>query len=250
MRVAILGGSGIESLPELEIKKRHDVMTVWGKPSTTITAGILNQVEVLFLPRHGLGHSIPPHKINYRAHLRAIVELGAEAIIATTAVGGIEPGSEPGAIVIPHQLIDYTYGREHTYFDDSQGSMKHIDFTEPYSSGLRQALIGAAGIVGLSVRDTGTYGSTQGPRLETAAEIHRLALDGCTIVGMTGMPEAALARELGVDYANISLVVNRAAGCGDESISMASIGRELTRGADKVRAVISTATSLVARQSN
>lgn len=250
MRVAIVGGSGIESLPELEVKNRYDVMTVWGKPSTTITAGVLNQIEVLFLPRHGLGHSIPPHKINYRANLRAITELGAEAIIATTAVGGIEPESEPGTIVIPHQLIDYTYGREHTYFDSSQGSMEHIDFTEPYSSKLRRALIGAAEIVGLSAQKTGTYGATQGPRLETAAEIRRLALDGCTIVGMTGMPEAALARELGVDYANISLVVNRAAGCGDKSISMASIGRELTRGADKVRAVISAATVLVARKSN
>ena len=245
MRVAILGGSGIDNFPGLEVKKHHDVMTTWGKPSTVIVAGVLNKVEVLFLPRHGPEHSIPPHRINYRANLSALVELGADAVLATTAVGGIEPESGPGTIVIPHQLIDYTYGRAHTYFDNCHGPTNHIDFTEPYSSELRKGLISAAEAVSVRARNTGTYGATQGPRLETAAEIRRLAYDGCTIVGMTGMPEAALARELRVDYANISLVVNRAAGCGQDSISMADIEQELMRGMDKIRTIISTATTLV-----
>lgn len=246
MKLAIIGGSGLYELAALGLTDEHRVMTAWGEPSGPITSGTLHGTPVLFLARHGPGHRHPPHKINYRANIAALDELGATAIVGTAAVGGI--GVATGAIAVPDQLIDYTWGREHTYFDGSQASPEHVDFSEPYTSWLREALLDAARTSGIVAVDGGVYGTTQGPRLESAAEIDRLERDGCTLVGMTGMPEAALARERGLDYANLSLVVNAAAGRAHGPITMDDIERELADGMRAVRAIIaSLAGSLAGR---
>lgn len=235
MKVALIGGSGLYDFEKIERVSVRRITTTWGEPSAPVTCGTLNGTEVMFLPRHGPSHRIPPHLVNYRANVAALAELGADAIVGTAAVGGIGPAT--GSIVIPDQIIDYTYGREQTFSDGSQPQPQHIDFTEPYSNTLRENLIAAATSAGIPVTSTGVYAATQGPRLETAAEIDKLERDGCTLVGMTGMPEAALARELQIDYANISLVVNAAAGRSDGPITMLEIERELAAGIVHVRAV-------------
>ena len=183
---------------------------------------------MVFLARHGDGHTIPPHRINYRANLWALKEAGATAVLGVAAVGAIA-GAAPGDLVLPHQLIDYTHGREATYFDGADGRVEHVDFTQPYSPELRAKCLAAARAAGIALADGGVYGAMQGPRLETAAEIDRMARDGATLVGMTGMPEAALARELGLPYATIAVVVNHAAGRGDSAtaVSMDAIARVL-----------------------
>jgi 5'-methylthioinosine phosphorylase len=246
MKLAVIGGSGFGEFAGLERIRSHRTMTPWGEPSAAVTACVLNGVDLLFLPRHGAGHHLPPHRINYRANVGALARLGADTIVATAAVGGIAATATPGVVVMPDQLIDYTRDREHTYFDGSQSQPQHVDFTQPYSPALRDKLSAAAASAGVSMLEQGVYATTQGPRLETAAEIDRLERDGCTIVGMTGMPEAALARELGIDYANLSLVVNAAAGRAAGPITMQSIERESSRGMAKIRAIIDAFTRLFA----
>ena len=246
MKLAIIGGSGLDEFAGLELSQSHRTITAWGRPSAAVKSGILNGVELLFLPRHGAGHRLPPHRINYRANIGVLADSGAEAIVATSAVGGIATEAVPGVVVIPDQLIDYTSDREHTFFDGSQSEPEHVDFAHPYSSALRDKLVAAAVSADIRVLDSGVYGATQGPRLETAAEIDRLRRDGCTIVGMTGMPEAALAREFGIDYANLSLVVNPAAGRCSEPITMHSMMRELSRGMAKLRSIIDALTCILA----
>jgi 5'-methylthioinosine phosphorylase len=236
VKLALIGGSGLYALDGLREVTTRRVMTTWGAPSAAVTCGLLHGIELLFLPGHGAAHHLPPHLVNYRANVSALAELGAEAIVATAAVGGITAAT--GALVVPRQLIDYTWGREHSYADGSQASPLHVDFSEPYSPPLRARLLAACRAARVAAIDGGVYGVTQGPRLETAAEIDRLARDGCSIVGMTGMPEAGLARELGLDYANLSLVVNPAAGRADGAIAMAAIERELATGMATVRRVI------------
>jgi len=238
MKLGVIGGSGLYDLPGLKDVTRSQVMTAWGAPSAALTRGRLHGVELFFLPRHGSHHHLPPHLINYRANIAALADAGVNAIVATAAVGGIEYAAGTGVIVVPHQVIDYTYGREHTYSDGTQAHPQHVDFSAPYTADLRAALIAAAWDAGIAVREQGIYAATQGPRLESAGEIDRLERDGCTIVGMTGMPEAALARELGIDYANISLVVNPAAGRAKGEITMADIERELSNGMGRIRTVI------------
>lgn len=238
MKLALIGGSGLYALDDLRERREHRVMTTWGAPSAAVVSGRLHGVELLFLPRHGVHHHLPPHQINYRANLAALAELGAMAIVATAAVGGIAHEARTGAIVVPHQLIDYSWGRDHTYADGSQAQPLHVDCTEPYTPQLRERLLAACAAAGVPAIAHGVYGVTQGPRLETAAEIDRLERDGCTIVGMTGMPEAGLARELGIDYANISLVVNPAAGRAAAAITMADIERELHEGMARVRRIV------------
>jgi 5'-methylthioinosine phosphorylase len=235
MKLALIGGSGLYEFEALEDRSERRVATAWGEPSASITCGSLHGIEVLFLPRHGQQHGLPPHLVNYRANIAALADLGASAIVATAAVGGIGPTT--GSIVLPDQIIDYTYGREHTYSDGSQAQPCHVDFTEPYSAALRTRLIDAASIAKIPLIESGVYGATQGPRLETAAEIDRLERDGCTLVGMTGMPEAALARELALEYANVSLVVNAAAGRADGPITMTEITHQLAQGMDSIRAI-------------
>lgn len=213
IETAVIGGTGLYQLDGLTEIERRCLDTPWGEPSSEIIVAELKGKPIAFLARHGLSHTIPPHKVNYRANLWALKECGVKNIIAVAAVGGITEKMLPEAIVIPDQLIDYTYGRKHTYFEENLQSVIHIDLTEPYSALVRKRLIAAAKKLSFSVESSGVYAATQGPRLETAAEIERLKRDGADIVGMTGMPEAALARELDIDYACCALVVNWAAGC-------------------------------------
>lgn len=233
-RYAIIAGTGFETLKELEISNQHRVATAWGKPSAPIMEGRLGNVEVLFLSRHGTDHGLAPHEINYRANVAALKDLGAEAVLAVYTVGGITTRTQvPGTLVIPDQLIDYTWGRAQSY--SMPGEVIHVDFTEPFDTALRARLVSAARIVAsesgpsVPVVDGGVYAATQGPRLETAAEVDRLERDGCDIVGMTGMPEAGLARELDLPLGGIALVVNPAAGRGgismDEIRAVAAAGR-------------------------
>jgi len=228
--LGIIGGSGLTALAGLHVLRRQVVQTPWGEPSGPLVVGEFAGREIFFLPRHGQPHAIPPHRINYRANLCALHENGVRRVVAVNAVGGISAALGPGALVIPDQIIDYTWSRSHTYFESGLDQVTHADFTTPYNGEMRNLLLSAAKELGLSVHASGTYGATQGPRLETAAEITRMERDGCHIVGMTGMPEAALARELGVEYAAICVVANRAAGKSAEPITMDLIRRNLDQG--------------------
>jgi 5'-methylthioadenosine phosphorylase len=241
---AIIGGSGLTRLSTLTVERREVVRTPFGEPSGALTYGRLSGHDVLFLPRHGYGHTIPPHQINYRANLWALREAKVEGVIAITSVGGIRDAFGPGVLVVPDQIIDYTHGRQHTFFEGPESSIgvavSHIDFTWPYAQTLRERLLAAARTAGEAVHDGGVYGSTQGPRLETAAEIRRMEHDGCDLVGMTGMPEAALARELCLDYACLSVVVNHAAGKGDSAtaIPVDALGDVMARAIDRVHRIL------------
>jgi 5'-methylthioadenosine phosphorylase len=234
---AIIGGSGLAKLSALEAPRRRVMRTPYGEPSGALTFGRLAGTEVVFLARHGYGHTIAPHEINYRANMWVLKDLGVEGVFALASVGGIRDDLGPGTLVIPDQIIDYTHSRKSTFFEGSGTPVTHVDFTQPYSGKLRQRLVQAAGRVGESVVDGAVYGCTQGPRLETAAEIGRLHRDGADLVGMTGMPEAALARELELDYACLAVVVNHAAGRGTsrQRIEMGELEEVL--GETMVRAV-------------
>lgn len=221
--LGIIGGSGLARLEALQVDREEIVDTPYGAPSAALTFGQLNDSPVIFLPRHGAAHSIPPHCVNYRANLWAMKHAGVARVVGVAAVGGITPAMAPGSLCVPDQLIDYTWGRQHTLHEGSPEGVTHIDFTTPYCETLRNDLLHAAEQSRLVVLDGGTYAATQGPRLETAAEIQRLERDGCDVVGMTGMPEASLARELGLCYASLALSVNWAAGKTEGPISMTEI---------------------------
>lgn len=236
--IAIIGGTGVTQLDGLSIEHSIAVETPFGLPSADVVTGRYHGREILFLSRHGHPHRIPPHQINYRANIWALRQSGASAILAIAAVGGIRQDMVPSALAIPDQIIDYTYGRRHTFFEDDLAQVVHIDFTHPYSASLRRGLLSAARSAGIAVIDGGTYGATQGPRLETAAEIARMERDGCALVGMTGMPEASLARELQLDYACCALVANWAAGKSAGEISMAEIEAHLTEGMNHVAVLL------------
>jgi len=203
-----------------------------------LTFGHLCGKEVVFLARHGYGHTIPPHMVNYRANIRALRETGVERLIAVAAVGGISADLEPGHLVIPNQIIDYTYGRYNTFFEEGLERVTHVDFTEPYSEVLRRNIIEACRAGGIEICSHGVYGATQGPRLETAAEIDRMERDGCTLVGMTGMPEAVLARELDLSYVTCAVIANKAAGRGAGPISMDEIEVHIQNGMQSVRLML------------
>jgi len=228
--IGIIGGSGLTRLDALKVTRREVVNTPYGDPSAPLLFGELDGLEVVFLPRHGSNHSIPPHRVNYRANIWALHQTGVHEVVGMAAVGGIADNMGPGVLCIADQLIDYTYGRSHTFFEDDLTSVTHIDFTEPYCAALRSKLCKAAHKTQIEVVEQGTYGATQGPRLETSMEISRMARDGCDLVGMTGMPEAGLARELDLCYANLSLVVNWAAGLGEGPITMQEIEKHLSDG--------------------
>lgn len=212
--LAIIGGTGMTQLACLEISHRQIMRTPYGEPSGPLTFGKIGDNKVVFLARHGYGHTIPPHAVNYRANLWALHSLNLSRVIAVASVGGIRADFTPGMTAIPDQIIDYTYGRKYTYYEGIDRPVTHIDFTEPYCQIMRKCLLDAAKWANEKVIDGGVYGATQGPRLETVAEINRLERDGVDMVGMTGMPEAALARELGLCYATIAVVANYAAGRG------------------------------------
>lgn len=243
--LAIIGGSGLSRLTSLEVTRRQVLRTPYGEPSSPATFGRLAGREVVFLARHGYGHTLAPHEINYRANLWALRELGVREVVAVNSVGGIAAGMAPGTLVVPDQVIDYTSGRRHTFFEGADQPVVHIDFTWPFAEPLRQSLLTAAQPSGQAIVAGGVYAATNGPRLESAAEIARLARDGATLVGMTGMPEAALAREAGLDYAMLALVANWAAGCGDSAraISLERLDQVLEAGMDRVRALIAACAS-------
>lgn len=228
--VAIIGGTGVAKVQGLEIIHRQVVHTPYGAPSGPFIIGKLFGKTVLFLARHGAGHSIPPHQINYRANIWALRHLGVRSVIAVAASGGIHPDLEPEDLVIPHQIIDYTWGRKHTFFEGGLGRVSHIDFSDPYCEELRKTLIDASAELGYKVHPHGVYGATQGPRLETVAEIDRMERDGCDVVGMTGMPEAALARELNLCYAAVAIIANKAAGRGPAELTIEDIQACLEKG--------------------
>ncbi|UTW45961.1 S-methyl-5'-thioinosine phosphorylase [bacterium SCSIO 12696] len=237
-KMAIIGGTGLTQMPELQIHHSRTVTTQYGSPSSPLLCGQLGGADVVFLARHGSSHNIPPHCVNYRANMAALKQEGVAAVIAVNAVGGIRSDMGAGALVVPDQIIDYTWGRQHTYSDGPDAPLEHVDFTQPYTEPLRQQLLSALQAEGVAGIDGGVHGVTQGPRLESAAEIDRLEKDGCDLVGMTAMPEAALARELGLDYACLALVVNPAAGRSVDTISMADIQAVLEQSIPKIRRVL------------
>lgn len=219
--LAVIGGTGVYKLADLQDVQAHDVDTRFGAPSGPVRVGLLGGQRVAFLARHGEGHSVPPHKINYRANLQALKDLGATRVLALNTVGGITDACGPRVLACPDQLIDYTWGRVSTICEEPGTDVLHVDFGDPYTHLLRQQILAAARATGVALVDGGCYGATQGPRLETRAEIRRMRRDGCDLVGMTGMPEAGLAREMGLEYACLAIVANWAAGCGtDEEITM------------------------------
>ena len=236
---AIIGGTGLTQLPGLTLDEELQIETPWGAPSAPVLKGRYAGKSVLFLARHGHPHRIAPHQVNYRANLWALQQAGAESILAVNAVGGIHSAMGGGHLCVPDQIIDYTYGREHTFFEgEDLEHVTHIDFSYPYDEALRHELNEALSVLGFEHSPAGVYGATQGPRLETVAEIARMERDGCDIVGMTGMPEASLARELNLPYACLALVVNPAAGKSSGIITMAEIEAELVGGMDKVKQVL------------
>lgn len=238
--LGIIGGTGLTQLSNLEVTHRQIVRTPYGDPSGALTFGQLNRCDVVFLARHGYGHTIPPHEVNYRANLWALHSQGVTRVVSVASVGGIRADLVPGALALPDQLLDYTWGRKHTFFDGPDKPVTHVDFTHPYCEKLRGQLLQAAKAVGQALVNNGVYAATQGPRLESAAEINRLERDGADMVGMTGMPEAALAREIGLRYAALAVVVNHAAGRGDSSdeIHMDKINAVLQASMVKVRALL------------
>ncbi len=244
--LGVIGGSGLNELPEAGITESHTINTPFGEPSAPLRQGQLAGCRILFLARHGVPHHIAPHCINYQANIWALKQQGVTDIIAINAVGGITEFADTGAISVPSQLIDYSYGRAHTYFSGKgieglkgfDQELKHIDFTKPFHSSLRKNILQAASTVGVSCHDSGTYACTQGPRLETAAEITRLERDGCDVVGMTAMPEAGLAAELGMNYAMICLVVNKAAGKSDQPLTMEAMTQVMAKGMISVKAIL------------
>jgi 5'-methylthioinosine phosphorylase len=238
--LAIIGGSGLSQLGNLEVKQRKVSRTPYGEPSGALTFGRIADCDVVFLARHGYGHTIAPHEVNYRANLWALKDAGASEVISVVSVGGIRNDTWPGTLLLPHQIIDYTWGRAATFFEGAGVPVNHIDFTEPYSRTLRQRLLEAAARCGETLADGGVYAATQGPRLESAAEVSRLERDGADIVGMTGMPEASLAREISLEYAAIAVVANYAAGKGDSThaIPLDKIGAVLEEAMGRVRRII------------
>ena len=238
--LAVIGGSGLSQLANLDVSHREVLRTPYGEPSGAVTFGQICGRPVAFLARHGYGHTIPPHEVNYRANIWALAQRGAAAIFSVASVGSIRADLKPGDIVIPHQIIDYTWGRKSTFHEGPDCTLTHIDFTEPYDRALRERLIAAAAATGIPVSLGAVYAATQGPRLETAAEINRYERDGVDVVGMTGMPEAALAREIGLPYAAISVVSNYAAGRADSAagISFAAIEGVLVESMGRVRTII------------
>ena len=238
--LAIIGGSGLTQLSSLDVTRRLAVRTPYGEPSGALTFGRIAGADVVFLARHGYGHTIPPHEVNYRANIWALREQDVEGVVSVASVGGVRDDMRPGAIAVPHKIIDYTWGRKNTFFEGGDQPVMHIDFTEPYSAPLRGRILVAARACSEAVIDNAVYAACQGPRLETAAEIDRLERDGADVVGMTGMPEAALAREAGLAYATIAVVANFAAGRADSlhQVHMEDIEQVLQQALVRVRRII------------
>jgi len=238
--IAVIGGSGLSRFTGLEDPRSIDSRTPYGEPSGPLTLGTIRGRPIVFLARHGGDHTIAPHEINYRANLWALKEQNPDGVVSVATVGGIRSDLHPGTLLLPDQILDYTWGRRSTYFEGEEAIVTHVDFTEPYSAVLRKRIVAAAAACDEAVADGGVYATTQGPRLESAAEIDRLERDGADVVGMTGMPEAALARELGLEYAAIAVILNPAAGRGESkhAISLDRMQPVLEKAMQRVRRII------------
>ena len=238
--LAIIGGSGLTGLVNMKVTRRLVMRTPYGEPSGALTFGKIRGHEVIFLARHGYAHTIPPHDVNYRANIWALSSQNASHVVSIASVGGIRGDLAPGSLVIPDQIIDYTHGRKSTFFDTREKPVTHTDFTEPYCEDLRQRCIKAAALCGKQMFIGGVYAATQGPRLESAAEINRLERDGADMVGMTGMPEAILAREMGLCYAAIAVVANYAAGRGSSlhAVKLEDVNAVLKAAMEQVRDIL------------
>ena len=236
--LAIIGGTGLTAISELKINEKKRIETPHGNTSGPLVFGELAGKKIVFLFRHGDNHTIPPHKINYLANIWGLHSVGVTHIIATACVGSINKNVSPEKIVIPDQIIDYTYSRKHTFFESETDQVTHIDFTYPYCDELRQMLLHAAKDSNMNVHQKGTYGATQGPRLESIAEIDRMERDGCDIVGMTGMPEAVLAKELGICYATLAISANWAAGRSEKELSLDEIKKAINSGMPSVNKLL------------
>lgn len=236
MKLAVIGGTG--ALHLFKMRRNVSMTTPFGPPSDRPRQVAVGASDIWFLARHGDPHRIPPHKINYRANIHALKRLGVDSVLAINAVGGLVPEIGAGSMVAPDQLVDYTWGRAHTFSDGGSAPLKHIDFTRPFDGPLRRRLLDAGQRAGQEIVDGGCHAVTQGPRLETAAEVARLASGGCSVVGMTAMPEAALAREAGLDYASLCVVANAAAGLEEGPITEDDIHHVLQAAMQGVRAVI------------
>jgi 5'-methylthioinosine phosphorylase len=244
--LGIIGGTGLTQLANLNVIRRQIIRTPYGEPSAPLVFGEVGGKQIVFLARHGGGHTIPPHAVNYRANIWALHSVGVTDVIAVATVGGIHADLGPGRIAIPDQILDYTHSRKTSFHDGQELPVRHIDFTEPYSAKVRDLIKQAATQAQEAFIDGGVYATVQGPRLETAAEINRLERDGATMVGMTGMPEAALARELDLEYAAICPVANHAAGRGSSlhGISYDEIGVVLSETMQRVRRLLERAVVL------
>ncbi len=237
-RLAIIAGTG--ALDLFEVIEERQVSTAWGEPSAAPALIQLGDQTAWFLARHGRPHRIPPHCVDYRANIAALAEMDVREVIAINAVGSIDPALAPGALAAPDHLIDYTWGRPCTFSDSPDHELQHIEFGRPFSPSIRRRVLDAGRRAAVPITDGGCYGVTQGPRLETEAEIRRLGQDGCTLVGMTAMPEAALAREAGLEYASLCVVANAAAGVSADPISIERIHQVLAEAMGRVKVVLSS----------
>ncbi|HRD35902.1 MAG TPA: S-methyl-5'-thioinosine phosphorylase [Candidatus Nanopelagicaceae bacterium] len=242
--IGLIAGTGFYDLPALKDGESRELDTLYGKAQ--IRSGEWNGARLIFLTRHGVGHSIPPHLINYRANIKAMKDLGVEQIIAINVVGGINPKLSPGDLCLVDDFIDFTSGRQHTFSDGSKPGVQHVDLTRPYDAKIQSALRQSAKESGILLHENGVYAGFNGPRFETPSEIRLAALAGATVVGMTGCPEVSLARELGIAYASIALVVNPAAGLSEAEITMDEINKALDLGKSKALTVIEGALKVLA----
>jgi len=243
-RIGLIGGSGLYEMEGLIIKERRKITTPYGKPSDDFRIGEIDDREVVFLPRHGARHEIPPHMINYKANIWGFKKLGVERIISVSAAGGIRRGLKPGDIVIPDQIIDMTKWRKSTFYD-GKGGVIHIDFSEPYCPEMRKMLLKAGRINKIPLKDLGTYVATEGPRLETASEIKAFGFVGCDVVGMTGIPEAALARELEICYSTIVVVTNYAAGISKRKLTTTEVMEAMKASTEKIKRLLKVTFRLI-----
>jgi 5'-methylthioadenosine phosphorylase len=243
-KIGVIGGSGLYEIKGLTIKSKKSVSTPFGKPSDNYFIGKIDDSEVVFLPRHGSRHNIPPHMINYRANIWGFKKLGVKRIISVSAVGGIKRGMKPGDIVLLDQVLDMTKNRNSTFYDGKNGVV-HIDFTEPFCPELRKILLKAGKRVKVPVKDGGTYVAVEGPRLETANEIMGFRILGGNLVGMTGMPEASLAREVEICYSGLSVVANYAAGISKNKLTVSEVMETMSGATEKIKQLLKESFSLM-----
>lgn len=235
-RLGLIGGTGLDEFGQAIAT--HDINTAFGRPSAKFAEYQVGDLQLFFLPRHGAQHEIPPHAVNYQANIDALKQLEVEGIIAVNAVGGISSATPPGSLCVPDQLIDYTWGRAHTFSMSATDALVHTEFAGPFDGRVRRGLLRTAAEADIDLIDGGCVAVSQGPRLETAAEIRKFKRDGCDLVGMTTMPEAALAREAGLDYASLCITANWAAGLEQEPVTMAAIEATLALAMIKVRRLL------------